>query len=973
MSRSTADQTNNSSDKHPVIAPVLTSELVGQATDPDDATRSGARPVEMASRQCGTRLLGRTDDCARLDELASNALEGRGGVLVIRGEAGIGKTALLEYLGAAAGYRVTRTVGVESEMEFAYAGLHQFCAEMMGALERLPGPQRGALEVAFGLRDGEAPDRFLVGLAVLGLLAEAAEEQPQLFLVDDVQWLDQVSAQTLAFVGRRLLAERAALLFAVRDDGDAGILIGLPELIVRGLPDADARALMESAIPGPVDERVRDRIVAETRGNPLALIELPRGLTPEQLAGGFGLPDSTPLASGLEQSFVQRLGALPAETRLLLVVAAADPLGDPTLLWRAAAQLGIGIDAADAAEAAGLVEIGSRVRFRHPLVRSAVYRSASAKERRTVHGALADATDANLDPDRHAWHRAQAVAGSDESVAAELERSAVRARARGGAAAAAAFLERAAALTPDPGSRAQRSLEAAVAKRDAGALDAATALLDAARYGPPDARRAAEVWRLRGLLALDRQRSADAAQHMLRAARALESVDIELSRQTYLEALDAATWADNFDGADTHLEVAEAARAAIGPDTAPLRPIDVALDALALRVTQGFSAAAPSLIRALDVLRRQNLEAEGRWLWLTTSNVVGSIALELFESEVGYGLDVAQTEAARANGALMQLRVWLEHLAHATLLGGELAVAAAQIDESRSISAATGNPPVGYTELALEAYRGREARASELIERTSATARANGHGRIVSFTDYASAVLYNGIGRHALARAAAQRVFERSVIGFKSLVIPELAEAASRTGDTALLQRALVWMQERAAGTPTLWATGIEARIGALASDGDVADRLYQDSITRFGQTRLRSQVARGHLLYGEWLRRKRRRVDARSHLGIAHEMLTAMGMEAFAARARRELQATGATTHKRSLGTSDTLTAQEGHIALLASEGLSNSDIGAQLFLSPRTVEYHLRKAFTKLGITSRLELRVALARGDDTAPPSA
>jgi DNA-binding CsgD family transcriptional regulator len=916
-----------------------------------------------------TELRGRTHECAQLDELVEGVREGRSGVLVVRGEAGIGKTALLEYLvGVAGDCRMTRTVGVESEMELAYAGLHQFCGAMMGSLEVLPGPQGEALEVAFGLRRGQPPDRFLVGLAVLGLLSDAAEEQPQLFLVDDVQWLDQASAQTLAFVGRRLLAERAGLVFAVRDRGDGGTLDGLPELMVRGLLEPDARALLETVIPGPVDEQVRDRILEETGGNPLALIELPRGLTPEQQAGGFGLPDSMPLASGVEQSFLQRLWGLPAETRRVLLVAAADPLGDSALLWGAAARLGIGGEAADAAEAAGLVEIGSRVRFRHPLVRSAVYRSASAKERRIAHRALADVTDAMLDPDRHAWHRAQAVAGTDDAVAAELERSAARARARGGSSASAAFLERAAALTSDPGSRSQRSLAAAVAKRDAGALDAATTLLDAARHGPPDARRGAEGWRLRGLLALDQQRSADAAQHLLRAARALESVDTQLARQTYLEALDAATWADNFDGSDVLVEIAEAARA-IGPGPAPLRPVDVALDALALRVTQGFSAAAPSLVRALDVLRRQDLEAEGRWMWLTTSNVVGTIALELFESEVGYELDVAQTEAARANGALMQLRVWLHHLAHTNVLAGELGAAAAQLDESRSISAATGNPPVGYTELALEAYRGREAQASELIEKASAAARANGHGKIVSFTDYASAVLYNGIGHHELARDAAQRVFERSVMSFKSLAIPELAEAASRTGDVALLQRALVWIRERAAGTPTPWATGIEARIGALTSTGEDADRLYRDSITRFGQTRLRAQVARGHLLYGEWLRRERRRVDARTQLCTAHEMLTRMGLEGFARRARHELMATGASARKRSISTNDELTPQENHVARLASDGLSNREIGARLFLSPRTVEYHLRKAFTKLGIGSRLELDNALVRGDEDA----
>ena len=905
-----------------------------------------------------------------LDQLAASVREGRSGVLVVRGEAGIGKTALLEYLaGVAEDCRVVRTAGVESEMELAYAGLHQFCAPMMGALGLLPDPQREALEVAFGFRGGEAPDRFMVGLAVLGLLSEAAEEQPQVCLVDDAQWLDQVSAQTLAFVGRRLLAERVALVFAMRDGGDGGVLAGLPEVILRGLPEPDARVLLDTAIPGPLDERVRDRIVAETRGNPLALIELPRGLTPEQLAGGFGLPDSVPLASGIEQSFRQRLGVLPEETRRLLVAAAADPLGDVTLLWSAAAGLGIGMDAADAAEATGLVEIGSRVQFRHPLVRSAVYRSASAKERRMVHRALADATDPVLDPDRRAWHRAHAAAGSDEAVAAELEGSAARARARGGAAASAAFLERAAALTPDPGRRAQRGLAAAIAKRDAGALNAATALLVAVEHGPPDERRIAEAWRLRGQLALDLQRGADAARYLLRAARALESLDTALARQTYLEALAAAIWADGLDRSDVLTEIARAA-SAVAPGPQPSRPVDLALDALALRFTDGFTAAAPSLMSALGVLRRQRVEgADGHWLWVAANNISGIIAIELFDSEARYALDVDQVEAARASGALLQLQVGLHYLAHANLPAGALAMAAAEIDESRSISAATRNPPVGYTELALEAFRGREAHASELIHKTIATARANGQGRIVSFATYASAVLYNGIGRYALARDAARSVIEHDVIGYGSLVIAELAEAASRTGDADLLEQARVWMRERAAATPTTWATGIAARIGALASTGDDADRLYRESIALLGDTRLKAELARGHLLYGEWLRREGRRVDARKQLTIAHEHLVAMGLEGFAQRAAQELEATGATPRKRTPTTRDQLTAQERRIARLAGEGLSNPEIAAQLFLSTKTVEFHLRKVFAKLGISSRVQLPTALGNTDDDA----
>ena len=405
----------------------------------------------------------------------------------MRGEAGVGKTALLGHvLEHTPGCRVVRAAGVESEMELAYAGLHQLCTPMLGHVDGLPGPQRDALATAFGLSAGEPPDRFLVGLAVLSLLAEVAEEEPLACVVDDAQWLDQVSAQTLAFVARRLLAEPVALVFAVREARDDHELAGLPELVIAGLRSRDARALLDSVLSGPVDEPVRERIVAETRGNPLALLELPRGLTPAELAFGFGLPDAMPLDGRIERGFLRRLEPLPVDTRRLLLTAAVEPVGDASLLWRAVDRLGIEPEAAAAAEATGLIELGTRVRFRHPLVRSAAYRSATREERQDVHRALAEVTDPELDPDRRAWHRAQAAVAPDEDVAAELERSAHRAQARGGLAAAAAFLEEAARMTLDPARRAERALAAAQAKHDAGASDAALGLLVMAQAGPFD-------------------------------------------------------------------------------------------------------------------------------------------------------------------------------------------------------------------------------------------------------------------------------------------------------------------------------------------------------------------------------------------------------------------------------------------------------------------------------------------------------
>ncbi|MGH3403506.1 MAG: AAA family ATPase, partial [Streptosporangiaceae bacterium] len=486
-------------------------------------------------------MRGRQTEQAALDGLLAQVRSGRGRVLVLRGEAGVGKTALLDYLqDQASGFRVERAAGVESEMEIAFAGLHQLCTPMLSHLAGLPGPQRDALGTIFGLSAGSAPGRLLVGLAVLGLLSEAAEERPLLCLIDDVQWLDQASAQALAFVARRLLAEPIGLVFAVREPRDDQQLEDLPRLTVEGLHSADARALLDSVTPGRLDERVRDRFVAETRGNPLALLELPSGLSAAELAGGFGLPGAPPLASRIEQSFRRRLQSLPVQAQQLLLVAAAEPVGEVPLLWRAAERLGIATDAAVPAEAAGLIELGARVRFRHPLLRAAVYDAAALPDRREVHRALADATDPDIDPDRRAWHRARAATGPDEAVAGELERSAVRAQARGGVAAAAAFLQRAAELTPDPARRGARALAAARDKFAAAAPEAAYELLDMAESGPLDDLQRAEVARLRAQMAFVKKRQGDGPRLLLDAAERLGPLDGRVARAAYLEALGAA-------------------------------------------------------------------------------------------------------------------------------------------------------------------------------------------------------------------------------------------------------------------------------------------------------------------------------------------------------------------------------------------------------------------------------------------------
>ena len=761
-------------------------------------------------------LTGRRSECDVLDRLIESVRVSESRALVMRGVPGVGKTALLEYVvEQASGCRVARAAGVQSEVELAFAGLHQLLKPMLDRVDRLPGPQRDALRTALGASPGPAPDRFFVALAVLSLLSDAAEAQPLICLVDDEQWLDRASAQVLAFVARRLEAEAVAVIFAGRAPSDD--LAGLPELVVEGLHHDDARALLDSVLTGPLDPRVRDQIVTEARGNPLALLELPRGVTPAELAGGFGLPGAVPLSGRIEQSFQRRLDALPADTRQLLLIAAADPVGEPTLVWRAAERLGIPAEAATPALDAGLIEFGARVSFRHPLVRSVAYRSASLPARQDVHRALAEVTDPDVDPDRRAWHRAQAAPEPDEDVAFELERSAGRAQARGGLAAAAAFLERAGMLTPEPGLRAQRLLAAATAKRDAGALDAALGLLVMVEAAPLDALRTAEVEHLRGQIAFDQRRVGDAARLLLSAARRLEPLNANSARETHLEALHAAMWAGDLDRPGGVLEAAEAARAA-PPAPDPPRVVDVLLDAFAIRFTDGYAAAAPTLRRALELVIALDADtgAAGRWLSLTGGRAGALIALELWDAESAHLLPARQVRFARDTGALVQLRLAINFLAATHLFAGELTAAARLFQEDRLIAEATGNPVVAYNEMMLTAWRGHEERASELIEATVREATARGLGRLVITATYASSVLYNGLGRHDAARDAALRVFEVDQLGYGPWVLPELAEAASRTGDEALVGVALEWLSERTRTTPTDWVLGIDARVRAL-------------------------------------------------------------------------------------------------------------------------------------------------------------
>ena len=914
-------------------------------------------------------LTGRRSEREVLDRLIESLGAGESRALVLRGEPGVGKTALLEYLvDQAPRFRVVQTAGVQSEMELAYAGLHQLLASMLDRLDGLPPPQSEALRTVFGLASGRAPDRFFVGLAVLSLLSDAAEEQPLLCVVDDEQWLDRASADVLAFVARRLGAESVGLIFATRAISDQ--LTGLPELVVGGLSEAEAGGLLDSILTAPLDPRVREQIISETRGIPLAMLEVLRDLTPAELAGGFGLAGGVPVSGSVEETFRRRIDALPFDSRRLLQLAAADPVGDPLLVWRAAERLGISTVAATAPAQAGLLEFGARVRFRHPLVRSAAYRSASLQERQEVHRALAEVTNPEIDPDRHAWHRADAAAGPDEDVAEELERSAARAQARGGLAAAAAFLERSAELTLEPARRAERLLAAARAKRDAGAFEAALGLLVTFETVQLGSYSRAEAEHLRGQIALEQQRGSDAAPLLLSAARRLTPLDAPLAREAHLEALLAALWAGDLDRPGDVRAAAEAAHTApAAPD--PPRAVDVVLDALAIRVTEGYEAAAPMLTRALELLLAQEMGSDevGRSLWLAASRSTSVIAIELFDADAMHTLATRQLVVEREAGALVQLRLALNFLGGTLVHSGELAMAELLFDEDRLVAEATGNQPVSYNDVLVAVWRGQEAKATELLEATRREASARGMGRFVTNLTYLESVLNNALGRYEAAREGARQLFERDDLGFGTLIVPELAEAAARTGDKALLETTLEWATDRARVTPTAWARGIEARVRALASNGTAAEAHYREALEHFGRTRLRIGLARTHLLYGEWLRREQRRVDAREQLHTAVDMLSTMGVEAFADRARRELLATGETVRKRRVETHGDLTAQEAQIARLAHDGLTNPEIGAQLFISPRTVQYHLRKVFLKLGINSRAELDRVLP-GDPAAP---
>jgi DNA-binding CsgD family transcriptional regulator len=813
-------------------------------------------------------LRGRSAECAVLDGVIAAVRGGESRTLVVRGDAGIGKTALPEYaVAAATDLRVLRAAGVESEMELPFAVLHQLCVPMLDGLGRLPDPQREALSIVFGRSAGPRPDPFMVGLAVLTLISEVAAQRPLLCVVDDVQWLDKATAQTLTLVARRLRAEAVGLVFGARETGDE--FGGLPYLEVPGPRNADARALLGSVVGFMLDARVRDRIVTETRGNPLALLELPRGLTATQLAGGFGLSGPHALPGRIEKSYARQADLLPPETRSLLLIAAAEPVGDPLLVWRAAERLG-------------------------------------------------------------------------------------------GFAAAAAFLHRCVALTREPARRTDRALAAAHASLRTGAFETALALLTAAEAGPLDDLGRARVDLLRAEAAYSLNRGSDAPPLLLRAARALETLDPRLARETYLDAWSAALFAGGLATSGTLLDVSRAARA-IGAPTEPVRASELLLDGLTLLFTEGREAGVPVLEQAAPAFASADISTEEvlRWGWLAV--VAAAI---VWDFETCMAVSARQVQVARASGALAVLAVGINVLGQAAAMAGDLGEAASLIVEFQAVKEATGTHVAPYGTLVHAALKGREDEAFPLFEATISSATADGQGTAVQYARWASSVVLNALGRYEEALTAAEQASEDTPeFWVAAWALSERVEAAVRSGQTGHAALALERFEAQTRGADSGWARGLRARSQALLSQGETAESFYLEAIDRLRHSRIRPELARAYLLYGEWLRREGRRVDARTQLRTAHDMFATIGMVAFAERTRRELLATGEIVRKRNVETHDELTRQEKQIALLARDGLSNPEVGSRLFISPRTVEWHLRKVFAKLEISSRKELRTVLS----------
>jgi DNA-binding CsgD family transcriptional regulator/tetratricopeptide (TPR) repeat protein len=900
-------------------------------------------------------LVGRAQECAEIDRLLAAVRDGLSGTLVVRGDAGVGKTFLLETaLDAASDLLPARVVGVESEIDLGFAALHQLLMPFLGLLERLPPPQSDALGVAFGLRSGPAPERFLVGLATLSLLALVARGQPLLCVIDDAQWLDVESAHVLAFVSRRLYADAVGLLLAVRDPEPPGCAFDqLPTIWLSGLPDVDARRLLASVAPTALTAPVVERILADTAGNPLGIVELGSEHTAQELAAGASVPEPLPLSRRLEARFVRQVRTLAPDTQMLLLLAAAEPSAQRVKLWRAAAQLGLDAEAsAVEAESSGLVNLGATVSFRHPLVRSAIYHGAIDRERRRAHAALAEVSDGVSDEDGRAWHLAAAAVAPDEAVAAELERAADRARGRGGYAGRAALLRRVVELTPEETRRATRALALAEAELIAGNLSAARQVVDQALPRLDDDRLRGLAMRLHGAILVARGMVTEAADVLSSAAQMLAPHESE-ARETLLAAFEAAVYA----GPTETRRVVDLAHSFL-PAVREPSVADLLLEGFAARYTAGYEYSVAPFRDAIRALSSDELDPGTGLRWFS----LGCVAAGSIWDDQGYlELSTRWVRTARTLGALATLPIALGFRTGHDLVAGRLDDANARLNEAREITAATGNPDsVGaswndHTSLWLRG-RSDEARAAALGLIEEATAR--GQLGMARFGQYTLARVEISDGRFDAAVAVAMAATEDDAAFATELILPELVEAAMRAGRRDLALAACETLSARAQAAGTHWGLGLAACARGLVSDDADAEEAYRDAVDHLGRTSAVVDLARSHLLFGEWLRRAKRRTDARHHLGIAHDLFLGMGADGYTERAGAELVATGGRARRRTPATSLDLTPQEARVAELATDGASNSEIAAQLFLSASTVEYHLKKVFRKLNVTSRTQL---------------
>jgi DNA-binding CsgD family transcriptional regulator len=919
-------------------------------------------------------LVGRSHEQERLAAVVERARQGMSAALVVHGEAGIGKTALVEDLVASApDLSIASVTGVESEVALGFAALHRLLVPWMSSVDRLPSRQRHALQAAFGIvEDGRAPsDRFLVGLAVLTLLAEVAAARPMLCVIDDAHWVDHESLEVLSFVGRRLEAEGIALVLVMRDPTESGVRLpeGLPALALAGLAEADARDLLATAASAPVAPEVAARIVAETGGSPLALVELARALADEQLAGRGLLPEALPLGTRLESHYLQQVRGLAPSTQTALLLAAAEPSTDSARFWLAAGTLGITPDTIDPDELEGLLTLVPEVAFRHPLIRSAVYNGAPAAERRRAHAALARAVDRTADPDRWAWHQAAASVGPDEDVAAELERAADRTGRRGGDAAAASFRARAAELTPDRHRRARRRLAAAHTNLTAGAPKVARQLLESATPDLDDAVLRAEARRLDAQLRSFTTPGKVPAV-LLAAARTIEELDVRLARDTYADALQTSLLSCQLTVGTTMVEIAEASLAA--PGVAPERRTiaDVLLEAFATRLAVGYAAAVPALRQAVRMANATDVDVAELHRWTTALN---TLAPELWDDEGTRRMLLRRERDARDRGALGTLRVVLGGVGHGAMLEGRFADSMDAHSEAVAIAVAAGADPAGWEmpKVQVLAWQGRELEARQMVDvLTNQVGFPFGAGMIVNMARSALVTLELGLGNHREALDLLRLAYDDDCPPYGNECLPRLVEAAVRCGELDVAHAALDRLTERARASGTPWALGLLARSEALLQDGEDAERSYAEAIAQLRRTRIATELARTHLLHGEWLRRGRRRADARSELRTAHEMFAAMGARAYAERARTELLATGERVRSRTVETSTVLTPQETQVARLAAGGATNREIAARMFLSPATVDFHLRKVYRKVGVSSRRQLRQALPGGAAVEP---